>query len=387
MKPMTEEKILRVPFVGHRPAGGELAALQEVVRSRHPEGDGAFTRKVERWLEAWSGAPRVLLTDSADSALEIALAAAGIGPGDEVLTPAFNYMSAANACLNRGALPVFTDVEPEALNLNPHDVEDLVSPRTRAIVPACYGGQPCDLEALTSLCRRHRLLLIEDASLGFGARYRERPLGTWGQLGIWCFHAKRHITGGEAGALVINDPQLVEVAEQLRERGTNRQQLLRGEADAYRWQRPGRSCLASDLAAAYLWAQLQALDSTLERLRGQCALYRQALEPCQQKGWLKLPLTPAEAVGNGVLFYFLLPDGPTRNSLIRHLRDAGVISGSHYSPLHLEPAGRALGAPQVALPTAESAAQRLIRLPVHTELKSAQQEWVIEQTLRFFQRR
>lgn len=389
---MSQPPIL-FPFLSSPQHGDELACLEEALRGGQLAGDGPFTRKVERFLAEKSGAPAVLLTDSADSALEIALRLLDIGPGDEVLLPTFNYMPAANACLAVGATPVFVDSEEATLNLDPVPVAAAITPRTRALVPAAYGGFAGQLDALLALARRQELALIEDAALGFGTTFGGRMLGTWGDFGVWCFNAKRHLHGGEAGALVLRDPRHRDKAEDLRERGTNRQKMLRGEVPLYGWVRPGRAALASDLAAAFLWAQLQHIEEVLDRLRGQFTRYHNAFADLEAAGVLRLPpplkVPPAAPDGqnhaNGHLFYFLLNDQKRRDALIRGLREEGIVAGSHYAPLHLEPAVHHLGGRPGDLPIAENASQRLLRLPLHFNLKPEQQQLVIEKARRLLE--
>lgn len=377
---------LRVPFLEAHRTGGEPAAMAEALASGEIGGDGPFTRRVEAFLAEKIGAPRVLLTDSADSALEIALRLLELEPGDEVILPAFNYMPAANACLACGLVPVFADCEGATLNLDPAAFAASIGARTRAVMPAAYGGVGGRLASILQIAESCGLAVIEDAALGFGASWRGRPLGTLGDFGVYCFQQKRHVHGGEAGALVLRDGSYAAKAERLRERGTNRQQLLRGEAAVYAWSEPGRVALASDLAAAFLWAQLQELETTLDRLRGHCSRYRQGLAEFAAAGRIVLPAESAEHRGNGHLFYLLLPDEKRRDALAHHLRDAGIVAGSHYSPLHLEPAAAHLGYRPGDAPVAENASRRLLRLPVFVNLRREQQDRVIAETRRFLEK-
>lgn len=375
-----------VPFLPGHTVGDELTMLAEVVECRAPEGDGSFTRRVERWLETRFGAPRVLLTHSVDAALEIAMAIHDLGLGDEVLMPTFNYMPAANACLRSGARPVFVDVEKESLNLDPACARRAVTPRTRALVTACYAGIAPDHEALAAIARDHDLVLIEDAALGFAAALGDRALGTLGDFGAWCFHPRRHITAGEAGALIVHDPEHIPQAEQLRERGTTRQQVLRGEAPSYDWVRPGMTALPSDLAAAYLWAQLQHLEATLDRLRGHVEHYRRGFAGAAREGRIELPPRPEDRHDNASIFYLMVPDRESRDQMVRMLYGAGIIAGQHYTPLHLEPMGRDLGGAPGQLPVAEAASGRLLRLPLFVDLTRSQQDLVITEVHRCLDR-
>ena len=383
--PATREED-KVPFLPGHTVGDELAMLAEVVEGRAPEGDGPFCRRVERWLEERFDAPRVLLTHSVDAAFEIAMTIQGLGVGDEVLMPTFNYMPAANACLRAGARPVFVDIDRQSLNIAPEPARRAITSRTRALVTACYAGVAPDHEALETLAREHGLMLIEDAALGFGAKLGDRALGTLGDVGAWCFHPRRHTTGGEAGALVLHEPGHIVEAEQLRERGTTRQQVLRGEAPSYDWVRPGMTALPSDLAAAYLWAQLQKLDETLERLRGHVQHYRQGFAEAAQQGRISLPPQLPHRQDNASIFYLMVPNRSIRDRLVRELYPAGVIAGQHYTPLHLEPMGRQLGGAPGQLPVAEEAAGRLLRLPLFVDLTRVQQDKVIKEVLRCLDR-
>ncbi|MDA8015992.1 MAG: aminotransferase class I/II-fold pyridoxal phosphate-dependent enzyme [Thermoanaerobaculia bacterium] len=368
---------LAVPFLPGHAVGDELTMLADVVACRAPEGDGPFTRRVERWLETRFGAPRVLLTHSVGAALEIAMTLYDLGPGDEVLMPTFNYMPAANACLRRGAQPVLVDIESDSLNLDPACARRAVTPRTRALVTACYAGVAADHEALEAVARDHDLVLIEDAALGFAAALGDRALGTLGDVGAWCFHPRRHVTGGEAGALIVHEREHIRHAEQLRERGTTRQQVLRGEATSYDWVRPGMTALPSDLAAAYLWAQLQQLESTLARLRGHVERYRRGFAELAREGRIELPPVAENRTDNASIFYLMTPDQESRDLIVQGLHDKGIIAGQHYTPLHLEPMGRDLGGAPGQMPVAEGASGRLLRLPLFVDLTPSQQELVI----------
>ncbi len=379
-------KELAVPFLPGHTVGDELKMLAEVVECRAPEGDGSFTRRVERWLETRFGAPRVLLTHSLDAALEIVMTIHDLGPGDEVLMPTFNYMPPANACLRLGARPVFVDIERESLNLDPACARRAVTPRTRALVTACYAGIAPDHEALEAVARDHDLLLIEDAAMGFGAALGDRALGTLGDFGAWCFHTRRHITAGEAGALIVQNPEHIPHAEQLRERGTTRQQVLRGEAPSYDWVRPGMTALPSDLAAAYLWAQLQHLDAIHDRLRGHVEHYRNGFAEAAGAGRIELPPRLADREDNASIFYLMVPDRESRDQMARMLYGAGIISGQHYTPLHLEPMGRDLGGALGQLPVAEAASGCLLRLPLFVDLTRSQQDLVITEVHRCLDR-
>jgi len=329
-------------------------------------GDGPFCRKVEGRLSERLRGGRVLLTTSCTHALELALMALGVGPGQEVVCPSFTFVSTANAILRVGATPVFAEIEDRSLGLDPSDVQKALTPRTAAILPVHYAGVAPDMDALRGLADQRGLKLVEDAAQGLGASFRGQPLGTLGDAGCFSFHETKNITCGEGGALVIRDPAVAARAEIIREKGTNRSAFLRGEVDKYTWVAEGSSYILSDLLAAVLDAQLDKFDEIQARRSRVAASYRRELTPWAERSGVRLvPDDEEERVGNHHLFYLLFPSGEARDAALLALKAEGVMATFHYVPLHSSPFGRSLGNGARDLPVTDRVARTLLRLPLH----------------------
>jgi len=344
----------------------ELAAVRAALET-HTAGDGPIGRKVERRLGEMLGAHRVLLTTSCTHALELALLALGIGPGQEVICPSFTFVSSANAALRVGARPVFADIEERTLGLDPEDVERRLSPRTAALVPVHYAGVAPDMEALLEIARRRGLRVVEDAAQGLSASYRGRPLGMLGDAGCFSFHETKNVSCGEGGALAITDPELALRAEVAREKGTNRAAFFRGEVDKYTWVAEGSSYVLSDVLAAILDAQLDKLAQIQARRAAIVASYRAGLTEWAHQHGVRLPAELPEREPNHHIFYLIYPDGAARDRAMATLRAQGVMATFHYVPLHSAPHGQSLGA-QPQLPVTDRVAHSLLRLPLHPRL-------------------
>ncbi len=362
-----------VPWVGE----AEAARVGEALRGRLA-GDGPFGRKVERRLAERLGVPRVLLTTSCTHALELALLALGVGPGDEVVCPSFTFVSTANAALRVGARPVFADIEERTLGLDPVDVERRLTDRTRALLPVHYAGIAPDMDRLLALARSRGLRVVEDAAQGLAASYRGKPLGTLGDAGCFSFHETKNITCGEGGALVLADPAVTARAEIAREKGTNRAAFLRGEVDKYTWVAEGSSYILSDVLAALLDAQLDKLEEIQARRARVVARYREGLADWARAAGVRLPAEDAERQGNHHLFALRLPDEKSRDACLDTLRAAGVQASFHYVPLHSAPHGRALGLDTLELPVTDRVARTLLRLPLHPLLTDDEVDRVLD---------
>lgn len=369
----------RVPFNRPSMVGRELEYIVEAVHSGRLAGDGLFTRRCEQWLQGKTAAHRVLLTHSCTAALEMAAMLCGVGPGDEVIMPSFTFVSTANAFALRGAVPVFVDVRPDTLNLDERLIEQAVTERTRAIVPVHYAGVSCDMQAIGRIAARYRLRIVEDAAQALGATYRGESLGTLGDLGCWSFHETKNFISGEGGALVVQDPELIERAEIVREKGTDRSRFFRGQVDKYTWIDIGSSYLPSELVAAYLFAQLERADVILAKRRAIFEFYKEALAPLEAEGLVRLPCVPVDCEPNGHLFYVLLPTEAQRDAMLARLNAAGVNVVFHYVPLHESPAGRMFGRRGSDLSVTEQASRRLLRLPCYFELTESQQQHVVDE--------
>jgi len=353
-----------IPFNKPCLTGNELRYIAEAIQAGHSAGDGQFTKRCHSLLERELGVRKVLLTTSCTHALEMAALLLNLQPGDEVIVPSFTFVSTVNAFVLRGARPVFADIRSDTLNLDESQLDRLVTPRTRAVVPVHYAGVGCEMNTILDIAARHGLAVIEDNAHGLFGKYRGRNLGTFGALAAQSFHETKNFICGEGGALVINDPQYIERAEILREKGTNRSRFFRGEVDKYTWQEVGSSFLPSELIAAFLWAQLeQAQEITRARLQLWDA-YHQAISGLEQEGLLRRPIVPAECGHNAHMYYVLLAPHVDRDAVLTHLKAQGIHSVFHYVPLHSSPGGQRYARTSGNLPVTDEASGRLVRLPL-----------------------
>lgn len=378
---------MSIPFNKPFTIGPELEYITDAVARGHLSGDGHYTKLCHRWLEQRLGTRRALLTHSCTAALEMAAILCDIQPGDEVIMPSYTFVSTANAFVLRGGVPVFVDIRPDTLNLDEKLIEAAITPKTRAIVPVHYAGLACEMDAIMDIARRHRLLVVEDAAQAVLSDYKGRRPGAIGHLGCLSFHETKNVISGEGGALLINDPALIERAEVIREKGTNRSKFFRGEVDKYTWVDIGSSFLPSELIGAFLWAQLERAEEIIARRRQLCAIYREALGDLASAGLITLPAPePAGTAGNGHMFYLLTPDAASRCALLAHLKAAGVHAVFHYVPLHASPAGRRFGRAAGVLPVTENLADRLVRLPLYYNLGEDEARGIAGHVRGFFKR-
>jgi dTDP-4-amino-4,6-dideoxygalactose transaminase len=374
---------LRIPFNRASLLGHELDFVAQAVANGHISGDGPFTERCEQLLEQELGVTRALLTTSCTHALELAALLLDVGPGDEVVVPSFTFVSGANAFALRGAKLVFADVRPDTLNLDERLLDDLVNERTRAIVPTHYAGVGCELDAVSAIAERVGATLIEDNAHGLFGRYRGRPLGTFGAMAAQSFHETKNVTCGEGGAILLNDPALVEGAEVIREKGTNRRRFFRGQVDKYTWVGLGSSYVQSDLLAAFLCAQLEERARIQDARAAVWSRYADALDAWAVDNGSRLPFVPEHCEQSFHMFYVLLPSLDARTRLIDHLRSLGILAVFHYLPLHLSEMGRALGGREGQAPITEDVVDRLVRLPFYTGMTEPEQAEVIDAVLEF----
>jgi dTDP-4-amino-4,6-dideoxygalactose transaminase len=367
-----------IPF--NRPflTGGETANIEQAIEGRRLSAGGPFTGRCERWLEDGTGCERAFLAKSCTSALEAAALLAGLGPGDEVVMPSYTYVSTANAFALRGATPVFVDIEPETLTIDPERAAEAITPATRAIVAVHYAGVGCEMDALRALADRHDLLLIEDAALGLMSSYRDRPLGGIGDMATVSFHETKNLTSGEGGALLVNSSDLRDRAEIAWEKGTDRVRFDRGEVDRYRWVDLGSSFGANEITAAFLWAQLEHADEITARRRVIWDRYHEAFADLEAAGRLRRPIVPADRTHNAHMYHLLLPGPEARSPFIDELAARGILAVFHYVPLHAAPAGRRLGRPHGELVNTDQLSARLVRLPLWTAMDESEVGRVIE---------
>lgn len=368
----------KIPFNRPGPVGDELRHLAAAAAGDHHSGDGPFTRRCQELLQSELGVELALLTSSCTHALEMAALLLDIAPGDEVIVPAFTFVSTVNAFVLRGARPVFADVRPDTLNLDESRLEERITGRTRVIVVVHYAGVGCEMDAVLALAARHGLAVVEDNAHGLYGRYRGKYLGTFGGLATQSFHETKNFSCGEGGALLVNDPRFAGRAEILREKGTDRSRFFRGEVDKYTWVDVGSSYLPSDLLAAYLWGQLEARAEIQACRRRIWETYREGLAAWAQNYGVGLPVVPPHCEQAYHMFYLLLPSLERRQSLIDYLKAQGILSVFHYQPLHLSAMGRRFGGRPGDCPVTEEVSDRLLRLPFFNSLTAPDQARVVQ---------
>jgi dTDP-4-amino-4,6-dideoxygalactose transaminase len=374
---------ISIPF--NRPSfqGQEQAYIAQAIANGHISGDGPFTRKCHTLLEKALGVLKVFLTTSCTHALEMAAFLLNIQPGDEVIVPSFTFVTTINAFVIRGARPVFSDIRSDTLNADEIRLERLITPRTRAIVLVHYAGVGCEMDTIMEIANRHAIPVIEDNAHGLFGKYKGKYLGTFGALASQSFHETKNFTCGEGGALLINDPQYIERAEIIREKGTNRSRFFRGQVDKYTWVDLGSSYLPSDLLAAFLYAQLEAREQIQGKRRWIWEYYHEHLQDWAKDHRVQLPVVPAHCEQPYHMFYLLMPSLEQRQALIAHLKARGILSVFHYLPLHLSDMGQKFGSKKGYCPVTEDISDRLLRLPFYNDLSETDQAQVVEAMLAF----
>jgi dTDP-4-amino-4,6-dideoxygalactose transaminase len=375
----------QIPFNKPFIAGKELFYIAQAVTLGNLGGDGHFTQSCSLLLEERFGIQKVLMTPSATAALEMAALLCDLGPDDEFILPSFTFVSTANAAVRLGPRPVFIDIRPDTLNLDENAVEKAVTARTKAIFPVHYAGVGCDMDPILEVARRHGLRVVEDAAQGVNAFWKGRALGSIGALGAYSFHETKNYICGEGGALCINDPELIERAEIIRDKGTNRKQFFRGQVDKYTWVDVGSSYVPSEICSAFLYAQLEQMEPISERRRAIYYRYQDGLASLEHEGLLRLPRIPADCDSNYHLFHILLADTETRDGLMAHLRQKGILAVFHYVPLHSSPMGQKFGYREGDLPVTESVSRRLLRLPFYHDLTEDEQARVVAEIRTFLE--
>ena len=368
----------KIPFNRADIGSRDLALLGESISAGHISGNGPFTKRAEAEISKVLGSHKTLLTTSCTHALEMSALLLNLKAGDEVIVPAFTFVSTASAFMLYGAKPVFVDVRNDTLNIDPEAVELAITDRTRAICVVHYGGVACEMETLSKIAKRHNLLLIEDNAHGLFAKYKGKYLGTFGSLATQSFHETKNITCGEGGALVVNDLQLVDRAEILREKGTDRTQFLRGQVDKYTWVDVGSSWVMSDLLAAILCGQLERADDIYAKRMHIWNRYNSELAKWADHNNVITPIMPDGCEHTGHVFFLRLATGDSRDRFISHLRDHGILAVFHYQPLHLSTVGRTLGGREGQFPVTEKAGDCLVRLPLFYTLTDTEQSFIID---------
>lgn len=377
----------KIPFNKPFIAGRELYYIAQAVTFGNLAGDGAFTQKCCRLLEQRFRIPQVLLTPSCTAALEMAAMLCDLGPDDEVILPTYTFVSTANAIVRLGARPVFVDSRPDTLNIDDALIEEAITPKTKAIIVVHYAGVGCEMDRILTIARQYGLKVIEDAAQGVNAFYNGNALGSLGDMGTYSFHETKNFSCGEGGALCINDPALVERAEIIRDKGTNRRQFFRGQVDKYTWVDIGSSYVPSEITSAYLFGQLEQMDEITQRRRQIYQFYRLHLKHLEAEGLLRLPRIPEDCESNFHLFFLLLPTAATRDALMAHLKSQGILAVFHYIPLHSSPMGLKFGYHEGGLPVAEDLAARLLRLPLFHDLTEDEQQRIVDCIAEFLRRK
>lgn len=367
----------KIPFNKATLTGNELDYIRQAIEDGHISGDGAFTKKCHALLEQILNVPKVLLTTSCTHALEMAAILLDIQAGDEVIVPAFTFVTTINAFVLRGAKPIFADIRADTLNLDETQLEQLITPRTKAIVPVHYAGVACEMDAITALADRHHIAIVEDNAHALFAKYKGRYLGTFGQLATQSFHETKNFTSGEGGALIINDTRYIERAEIIREKGTNRSRFFRGQVDKYTWVDIGSSYLPSDMLAAFLYAQLEQRDAVQAKRRYIWDYYHTRLAEWAAVHGVGTPNVPSNSEQSYHMYYILMPSLEKRQALISHLKTRGILSVFHYLPLHLSDMGRQFGGKKGDCPVTEDISDRLLRLPFFNALTDEELDYII----------
>ena len=373
-----------IPFNKPPYIGKESEYVLDAVNKGHISGDGDYTKKCAKKLEELSGTKRALLTTSCTHATEMAALLSDIKPGDEVIMPSYTFVSTADAFVLRGATPVFVDIRPDTMNIDETLIEDAITSKTKAIVPVHYAGVGCEMDTIMDIARRHNLTVIEYAAQAIASTYKGKALGTFGDFGCYSFHETKNISMGEGGALLIQNEDLVEPAEIIREKGTNRAKFFRGQIDKYTWVNYGSSYLPSDMNGAYLWAQLENIDIIQKKRLSVWNRYKEGLSELEKREYIEFGMIPDGCTNNAHMFYIKVRDLENRTNLLNYLKEKGIQAVFHYVPLHSAPAGRKFGRfnGEDRYTTKES--ERLMRLPLFYSITDEEVEYTIETLLKYF---
>jgi dTDP-4-amino-4,6-dideoxygalactose transaminase len=374
---------IRIPFSRATTARSTRARIDEALESGALAGDGPATERCRRYLESVIGCERALMTSSCTHALEMTAIQLDLVPGDEVVVPSFTFVSSANAFATHGAVPRFCDVRSDTLNINERDLERHITDRTRAIVVVHYGGVAAEMDAVMKIAAEHELVVIEDAAHALFGSYRGRALGSIGAFGTLSFHESKNLTCGEGGALLINRADLIERAEIIREKGTDRSRFFRGFVDKYTWTDYGSSYLLADLLAAALSAQFDEAETIQATRHKIWDRYADELGSWAAEHDVQLPCIPPGCDHTAHVFFLLMPDPDSRTRLLEHLRARGILAVFHYLPLHLSAMGERFGGRPGDCPVSESVAERIVRLPLFTDMTASEQDEVVEAVLEF----
>ena len=378
------EQQMNIPFSAPFLTGKELQYVKQTLADGKLAGDGPFTKKCQQWLENKTGCIKALLTPSCTAALEMAAILTDIQPGDEIIMPSYTFVSTANAFVGWGGIPVFVDIREDTLNMDETLVEEVITEKTKAIVPVHYGGVGCEMDAIMALANDRGIYVIEDAAQAIASRYNTRSLGSIGHLGCLSFHETKNIQCGEGGALLVNHPELVERAEIIREKGTNRDMFLRGEVDRYTWVDMGSSYLPNEISAAFLLAQLEESDKITSQRKQIFQYHYEQLRPLREKGLCLLPDKRILERHNGYIFYLIFDSNKQRNRFIRFMKERGVVTVFHYVPLHSSPAGKKLGRTGTSMKVTNRISSCMARILLHPNMSKVETGFVVSKVKDFF---
>lgn len=366
---------------------GEMDNIKKAIESMHICGDGAFTQKCSEYLEKLTGTSKCLLTTSCTHALEMAALLCDIKEGDEVIMPSYTFVSTADAFVLRGATPVFVDIRPDTMNIDETLIEAAITEKTKAIAVVHYAGVACEMDVIMDIARRHHLKVVEDAAQAIMCTYKGKALGTIGDFGCFSFHETKNFSMGEGGAILIRDPEYIEKAEILREKGTDRSKYYRGQVDKYRWQNFGSSYLPSDINAAYLYSQFEVAETINQARLDRFHQYYELLTPLMEAGRIELPVIPEGCEQNGHMFYIKTRDMEERTALIDFLKENDIMAVFHYIPLHTAPAGMKFGRFHGMDRYTTKESERLLRLPMFYQLTPEQVEYIAGKVKEFYETR
>lgn len=364
--------------------GKEGEFIAKAIENNKICGDGEFTHKCSNWIKERTNANQVLLTTSCTSALEMAAVLADIKPGDEVIMPAYTFVSTADAFVARGATIVFVDIRPDTMNIDENLIESAITNKTRAIVPVHYAGVSCEMDKIMAIAKKHNLIVVEDAAQGVMSKYKGRALGTIGDFGCYSFHETKNYSMGEGGAILINQEKYKEQAEIIREKGTNRSKFFRGQIDKYTWVDWGSSYLPSDINAAYLWPQLEIADEINNNRLETWNYYNDNLKELEDRGCIKRPVIPDGIEHNAHMYYIKAKDLDERTRLIKFLQHKDIQAVFHYIPLHTAPAGKKFGRFNGEDKYTTKESERLLRLPMYYNIKPEDRERVVTAIKEFY---
>jgi dTDP-4-amino-4,6-dideoxygalactose transaminase len=373
----------QIPFNRASFIGNEYRYLSQAIENGHISGDGPFSKLCQSFLEQELKVKKVLLTTSCTHALEMTSLLLDTQPGDEILLPSFTFVSTVNAFVLRGARPVFVDIRPDTLNIDESLIEDLLTPRSKVIVPVHYAGVSCEMDEIIEIGHRHNISIIEDNAHGLFGKYKDKNLGTFGNLATQSFHETKNITCGEGGAILINDEKFIERAEILREKGTNRSLFFRGQVDKYTWVDVGSSYVPSDLLAGILYAQFESKEDIQEKRKSIWEHYYVHLGDWAKNNGVKLPFVPPHCEQTYHMFYLLMPSLDMRQKLIAFLKSFGILSVFHYQPLHLSEMGRQFGGKHGDCPVSEQVSERILRLPLYYDLSIQDLDYIVGKIMQF----